>query len=402
MIADYFRIAKRSLLTRKLRSFLTLVGIFIGIATVVSIISLGQGLQAAVNDQFEQMGGDKIMVSIKAGFFGVGAEGIELTEDDLDAIKQVKEVKLAGGFIYKLGKIKYGDETKYNFVIGLPQDESRRIIQDMSSFKIEDGRDLKKSDRYKVVVGIRYLEEKIFDKSVGTKSSIEIEDYDFDVVGVAARIGNPSDDSQVYIPLETARDVLNEPTKFDMIMAQVNLGTDIDIAAEKVERKLRKVRDVKEGEEDFVVQTSDQLRESFNVVFAVIAAVLVGLAMISLIVGGVGIMNTMYTAVLDRTREIGVMKAIGATNFDIAALFLVESGILGLIGGAIGILIGVTISKTIESASVQAGLYLLKISFPWYLVIGALFFSFIVGAVSGLVPALKAAKLKPVEALRYE
>ncbi|MCK4589887.1 MAG: ABC transporter permease, partial [Nanoarchaeota archaeon] len=123
---------------------------------------------------------------------------------------------------------------------------------------------------------------------------------------------------------------------------------------------------------------------------------------ISLLVGGVGIMNTMYTSVLERTNEIGVMKAIGAQNKDILAIFLFESGFLGLMGGIIGVLIGVGIGKLVEFGAAMQGLDILKASFPWYLIVGALLFSFLVGAISGVAPARQASKMKPVEALRYE
>jgi len=119
-------------------------------------------------------------------------------------------------------------------------------------------------------------------------------------------------------------------------------------------------------------------------------------------VGGVGIMNTMYTSVLERTQEIGVMKAIGAKNRDILTIFLIESGFLGLMGGMVGVLMGIGIGKAIEFGAAQAGLAILKVYFPWYLIVGSLLFSFLIGAFSGLAPARQAAKLKPVDALRYE
>ena len=125
-------------------------------------------------------------------------------------------------------------------------------------------------------------------------------------------------------------------------------------------------------------------------------------SIIAIIVGGIGIMNTMYTSVLQRTRDIGIMKAIGAKNSDILLIFLIESGILGLVGGAIGILIGVALSKLVEFASFQSGITLFQAYFPWYLIAGALAFSFIVGVLSGILPARQASKLKPVDALRYE
>ncbi|MEM4247591.1 MAG: ABC transporter permease, partial [Candidatus Woesearchaeota archaeon] len=173
--------------------------------------------------------------------------------------------------------------------------------------------------------------------------------------------------------------------------------------ADNIEKAIRRDRHQKEGREDFSVQSSTELIESFMKVLFIIQAVFVGIAAISLLVGGIGIMNTMYTAVLERTREIGVMKAIGARNKDILALFLIESGFLGAAGGIIGIIIGSGISKIVEVAvNAQYGANTILAVFPPYLLVGALLFSFGVGAVSGLLPARRASKLKPVDALRYE
>ncbi|MFH1823570.1 MAG: FtsX-like permease family protein, partial [archaeon] len=138
-------------------------------------------------------------------------------------------------------------------------------------------------------------------------------------------------------------------------------------------------------------------------IFGIVQAVFIGIAAISLVVGGIGIMNTMYTAVLERTREIGIMKAVGARNRNILTLFLIESGILGLVGGAIGVLIGIGLSTGVAFVAAQAlGTTFLRAVFPWYLIVGALAFSFGIGSLSGILPAIQASRLKPVDALRYE
>jgi len=163
---------------------------------------------------------------------------------------------------------------------------------------------------------------------------------------------------------------------------------------------MRRDHDVKEGEEDFTVTTSIQLIEGFNNILDVVQIVLIGIAAISLFVGGVGIMNTMYTSVLQRRKEIGVMKSIGATNTDILMIFLFESGILGIIGGVFGVIFGLMLSKGVEIAASLAGVDILKAYVSIPLVIGALLFSFIIGALSGFMPAKQASKLQPVDALR--
>jgi len=403
MIKDYTKFAFRTFKVRGIRTFLTMLGIFVGIAAIVSLISLGQGLENAITEQFEMLGTNKIIISPAGTFFGFGGEASsDLTEDDLDVINKVKGVKTAGGMLFKFANVKFGNEIKYTFVIGLPLDESGQIIQDLSGFDVDKGRDLKEGDKYKVTVGDFLAQGDFFEKKVQIRDKIEIEGQEFAVIGQVARIGNPADDSQVYIPMETARELFDEPLKLDFIMLEGVKGIDMSALAEDIEKDLRKHREVDEGEEDFNVQTFEELMDTYSTILVIVQAVLIGIASISLLVGGVGIMNTMYTSVLERTNEIGVMKAIGAQNKDILAIFLIESGFLGLIGGVIGILIGVGIGKLVEFGAAQQGLDILKASFPWYLIVGALLFSFLVGAISGVAPARQASKLKPVDALRYE
>ena len=398
---DYFKFAFKNLRTRKTRTWLTMLGIFIGIAAVVSLISLGQGLQAAINEQFEQMGTDKIMISPGGSFFGIGG-GAELTKDDMEVVKKTKGVGAVTEMLYKVAKVEFKDEVKYTFVTGIPLDENRKIIDDMQAFDMEIGRDLKEGERYKAIGSYLINNGEFFGEAATINDKILIEDREFKIVGSLKRIGNPSDDSQLIIPLETARELFDEPDKVDIIMVQVRKGADPDEVAENIKEDLRDFRDVEEGEEDFSVITYLEIIDSFNTIFSIVQLVVIGIAAISLIVGGIGIMNTMYTAVLERTNEIGVMKAIGGKNSDVLLIFLLESGTLGLAGGIIGIGLGVGFSKLVEFVAVQTGTTLLKAYFPWYLILGALAFSFIVGTISGILPARQAAKLKPVDALRYE
>jgi len=401
---DYFSLAFNNLKRRKLRSWLTMIGIFIGIAAVVALISLGQGLQGYLTETFEMMGSNKLIVTPGRGMgFGMGGAD-KLTSKDLDAIKKTKGVDIVTEMIYGSSLIKFKGEAKPTFVIGLPTDETANIFKEMQGFEPEQGRDLKEGDKDKVVIGFLVAkDEGFFDNGVNLRDKLIIQGKDFRVVGVMEQIGNPADDSQVYIPLETAKEIFDKEDEIDMVYVQIKTGFEPDEVAENIEKKLRRVRNEKEGEETFSVQTFEQLLETFSNIFAVVQGVLVGIAAISLLVGGIGIMNTMYTSVLERTKEIGTMKAIGAKNSDILWIFLFESGLLGLVGGAIGILIGVGLAKGTEYLATTAlGTPFLQASFPLYLIVGALAFSFLIGTASGILPAMQAAKLKPADALRYE
>jgi len=398
---QYVRLSWESIKHRKVRSWLTMLGIFVGIASIVALISLGQGMSNVVNEQFEMMGVDKIMIMPGQNLQSMGLAGEVLSEDDVEFIEKIKGVKLVAPMLYKTARLKYKDQMEFGFVIGLPTDESMDIIMSMGNFNIENGRKLEKKDKNKAMVGCRHTNGDLFDKKVRIGDKIYAEDQGYTVVGSMECIGSKPDDGQIYIPLDSARDLLNEQTKIDAMYVQVKDGFNPSEVAETIKKKMRKDRDLEKGEENFNIQTSEQLMESFGVILGVVQAVLIGIAAISLLVGGIGIMNIMYTSVLERTKEIGVMKAVGARNKDIMMIFLIESGMMGLGGGAIGVVIGIAIGKFIESIAAKTGYVFLKITFDPGLIIGALAFSFVVGALSGLLPARRAAKLKPVDALRY-
>ncbi|MBW3012429.1 ABC transporter permease, partial [Candidatus Woesearchaeota archaeon] len=288
----------------------------------------------------------------------------------------------------------------YVFVSGF-NEEIEDLFESMSGLGVAEGRAFKASDRYKAQVGYLMGTGDIYEKPVKLRDTITIEGQDFSVIGIYSKIGNPQDDSNIYLPLETAKEVL-KADDYMIIMARVHKGFDAQDVADAIEKKLRKSRNVEEGEEDFTIATSENLIETYGTVIAVVQAVVIGLASISLFVGGIGIMNTMYTAVLQRTNEIGVMKAIGAKNKDILQLFLIESGMLGLAGGGVGVIFGIAISQAVALGARAVQWEIIEASFPWYLIVGALAFSFVVGTVSGVLPAMQASKLKPVDALRYE
>jgi len=328
MLADYTRLALTGIKQKGIRSLLTMMGIFIGIAMVVSLISLGEGLQNAMLEQFEMMGTNVIMVMPGAGIESMFGSAVPVTEHDVDVIKKTRGVDVVGGLVTKIAKVEYKDEIKYSWVSGFPQDEGRKIIEDMQQMKIETGRDLREGDKYKAIVGYMMAHGDVFEKEVNVGDNIMINDQEFEVVGSLERIGNPDDDSSALIPLETAKELF-ETDEYIMIMARAKDGFDSEVVAENIKEELREDRDLEEGDENFAVQTMEQMKDSYMVVIDLVRIFLIGLAAISLLVGGVGIMNTMYTSVIERTSEIGVMKAIGAKNSDVMSIFLIESGILG-------------------------------------------------------------------------
>ncbi len=404
MLKDYLLIALGGLRKRFLRTSLTMLGIFIGIAAVVALISLGQGMQDAVNAQFASLGTDKIIAQgVQAGFGppGLLAAGV-VTEDDLRLVRKVPGVKRAATRIIRAVNVEYADEVEVIFGVSIPQKpEERDLVLESLNLKTAHGRMLKSSDSAKAVIGNHYWSEDHFPRPIKVGSKLNINGKQFEIVGLLDK-GSAFGNDAIFLNEDDLKEIIGEEDEVSAIVAQVDKGEDAAVVADRVQRAFRKDRHQKEGFEDVTVETSQELINSINVILGVVQAVFIGIALISLLVGGIGIMNTMYTAVLERTREIGVMKAIGARNGDILTLFLVESGLLGLVGGAIGIALGIGLSKAVEYGGQQAVGPLLQASFPWYLIVGALAFSFLIGCISGVFPARQASKLQPVEALQSD
>jgi len=347
MIEDFFAISIRSIWSKGVRSWLTMIGIFIGIAAIVSLISLGEGLQDAIDEQFELLGYNIIYVTPGSSLVSMGTGTAKLDDYDLKIIKRIRGVELAGGLITKLAKVKFKDETAYAWVSGVEPGSTQEIFFDGTGIEILKGQErFSESDRYKAFVGYELWVGNVFDRPVGVGDRITINDKRFQVVGEISRIGNSQDDLSVYIPQETLKDIFGVEDDYMVVMARAKPNYDVEDVAEDIKKALRRDRGLDEGDEDFGVQTMKQMKDSVGIVLDGVQAVVIGISLISLFVGGIGIMNTMYTSVLERTQEIGVMKAVGARNSDISLLFMIESGVIGIVGGVIGCLIGAGLSKT--------------------------------------------------------
>lgn len=404
MLKDYLIIAFGSMRKRFLRTSLTMLGIFIGIAAVVSLISLGQGMQDAINAQFASIGTDKIIIQgATAGFGPPGSNtaGI-IDKHDLDIVKRTAGVKRAAGRLLRTVTGEFEGESNNILALSMPEEpEDRALAEEANNLKVEQGRMLKPDDRKKAVVGNNIWNSKKFSKKMTVGSKLLLNGEKFEIIGLMPKIA-ANVDMVVLINEEDAREIMKEDEQFSMIAAQVMPGEAPSKVADRISKAMRKDRHQKEGFEDFTIKTSEEVIKSVNTILGVVQAVFIGIALISLLVGGIGIMNTMYTAVLERKRDIGIMKAIGARNRDVMLIFLLESGLLGMAGGAVGILMGIGLSKTVEIIATGVIGNLLKASFSWYLIVGALAFSFLVGMISGVLPARQASRLPPVEALRGE
>jgi putative ABC transport system permease protein len=395
MIQDYLKIALRNITHRKMRSWLTAIGIIIGVASVVALISVSQGMQGAIEEQFEMMGTDTITIT-PTSFAGPGSTAEAPFDDgDVKVIERVAEINNVLPMMYGNAKFTFHNQDSYSYLMGVPLDKESNKAWDDIGWEIESGRF---PEEGKKEVGIGYLAAKeMFDDELRVKNTIMVNDVKFRVVGIAKEVGNSQDDTAIYMDVDVAKDILDQEN-YNMIMAKVKPGNDAEVVADKVQRKLEKYRNA----EDFNAMTPSEILEQVNDILGIIQLVLVGIAAISLLVGAIGIMNTMYTSVLERTKEIGIMKAIGASNRAVMLIFLAEAGILGLVGGIVGTILGMIMGKGVEIAAGSSGFIPLSVEISWPLILGAISFAFLIGALSGTLPALGAAKLKPVDALRHE
>lgn len=403
MINDYFVLAVKNLRHRGIRSWLTLLGIFIGVAAVVSLISLGDGLKMAVVSQFGVS--DSQIITVQAGGINAGAPGsgaaVPLTESNVRAVENVPGVDYAFGQIISYGRMEFNKKLNVEPMGSTPNGENRDNAYEGTGLELIFGRLLKDGDLNKVIVGYNfYNDENIFGKKIAVGSRVLIQDEEFEVVGIAKKRGSFILDNVVIMNEDTMRALFNYGDKVDTISVKVRDSKDIERVKVDVEKVMRKERDVQIGEENFAVSTPEATLETINQVIGGVEAFVVIIASISIIVGAIGIVNTMTTAVLERRKEIGIMKAIGAKNSQVFLQFLIESGLLGLVGGIIGVLLGslfgylgiIGINGLIGS-DIQPNVNL-------YWVLMALAGSFIIGSAAGVVPAMNAANQNPVEALR--
>ncbi|MEK6826602.1 MAG: FtsX-like permease family protein, partial [Nanoarchaeota archaeon] len=336
-------------------------------------------------------GSDRILIAPK-GFQGPGTQAEGLTDKDVETIEKISDFETVSAGMTFPGEVEYKNEIRFPMVFG--GKNSKEILEDTTD--LETGRYLEDSDKFAAVIGSG-IAKNLFDDEIRIRNKLTINGQDFRVIGILEPIGNQQDDNTIYIELDTFREVFNQGSKVGFIATKVKPGSDIPQLQKKVERALGKAR----GDENFEVVTPEQILEQINQVLGVMQAVLVGIAAISLVVGAVGITNSMYTSVLERTRDIGIMKAIGAKNSHILSIFLIESGLMGLVGGFFGVILGTVISYGVSEFSTRAGFKLL-FEINTTLILFGLFFAFLVGMLSGSLPAYQASKLKPVDALRYE
>lgn len=393
---EFIELPVKTLYGQKGRTVLTLMGIVIGITVIIAMISIGEGLKATMNENLDKMQTTQITI-IPAGAFGGGMgppqETVPFKKSDVREIGTIPGVKETSSMYYVAATVEYKNEKKVLAVFG-----GQANVWDIYSafFSMKSGRLLTDKDIKGVNIGYRIAYE-LFDRDIHTGDTLKINDKKFKVIGIIDEMGSKSDDEQIYMTLDTLQDLVDSQDINYIIVIADDQGVVSEVTV-KIEEKLKKIR----GGKDFDIMTPEDMAESVFTILNIITFVLAGIASISLFIGGIIIMNTMLMSVMERTNEIGVMKATGASNNTVLGLFVVESGLVGFLGGVIGIIFGALVAKVVEiiGKGVMGSMFHTVISKE--LIIAVLLFSLIVGTVSGVYPAYKAAQMDPIEALRYE
>ena len=402
--------ALQCLASNKLRSSLTILGIVIGVASVIALVSLGRGVQSSVNSELAGTGANQLNV------FGFGDPGIRnpqpLTDDDAAAIAQ----QLAGIGVRRVaasvsgnGNIAYGSQKSSSTIYGVTSNFAL-----VSNLKMAEGsfisEDQLLGQNAVAVLGPR-LANRLFKRERGIVGElVRVEGQPYRVIGVLASKGGggglsmTSTDDALIVPLTTARlRLIHRPTYnyVDSLVVDVATAGQVKPVTEGVKQVLRIRHHTPVGLDDFTTFVPQDILAAINQVTGVLTVFLGGVAAISLLVGGIGIMNIMLVSVTERTREIGLRKALGARRRDILIQFLVESAMLSLIGGLIGILFGWLIGLAVGqiAAASQAAIHPIV---GWDSILLATVFSSVIGIFFGFYPASRAARLTPVEALRSE
>lgn len=393
---DIILLAYRDIKERKARTGLTLLGIAVGIAAVIALMSVGYGFEQSVTGQLVEMA-DLIYVFPGKGFGSDHVELGSLDERDLKDVGRIGGVKEAAAGAMSMEEVEYrGEKTVVN-ILGTDPRDIGVIFGDM--VKTEEGRDLRDNDHKTCLIG-QGIANDYFDEEIRVNDRITIGGSKFRVVGVMEKQGgfNSDLDSTIFVTRRDAKGVLGNDD-IAVIWARTRNIEEAEGIAAEIEERL----DENHKLDDFTTaMTMGSAIEQLKTIFTLLQAVLVAIASISLIVASIGIMNTMLMSVMERTHEVGIMKAIGAKNGNVLSLFLLESGMVSVVGGVLGCVLGVLGANVISIGIGAAfGEGIPAIVRPEVL-LGGVVVAVFVGVLSGLYPARKASKMSPVEAVRYE
>lgn len=393
--------AGRSLQANLMRSTLACLGVIIGVSAVVSAMAILEGSRKDVVGRIEALGADQVYVmngsQQRKGQRAVSR--MSLTKQDAEALKEIEGALAAVPESSVAAQVKYFEKNVNVQVLA-----TNEMYAEVNEYKAIKGRPLAKADvmssRKVCVLGYK-VARKLFGDTPAVRNRVRIEGIGFTVIGVMEKkgfLGVRDVDNQVAVPLTTGLERLFGTKYIQMITVQAVDASHLDGVVQEVKRTLRREHNIRAGRgDDFSVLTRREVTANVNDMIKIFAIVLYSIAGISLVVGGIGIMNIMLVSVTERTREIGVRMAVGARRSDIMTQFLIEASVISVLGGALGVLLGYGFTDLLEKVT-----QILKTETTTAGVAWALGMAIVTGVASGLYPAVRASRLDPVEALRYE
>jgi putative ABC transport system permease protein len=393
-LSETFRTSVRALNSNKVRSFLTMLGVIIGVFSVVTLISIGRGIQNYMTDQFNALGSNLVFVLPgRIDFSGQRDPGMGLMRNKLDQ-KHIDLINTYHGNMIEgiSPQVELGDTVKYrnrSFYAGIQGVNYR--VGEVFGYEIDKGEVYNRAQenaKARVAVIGPSLANDLFPNKNPVGQTVKVNGQNFKIIGVFKEKGR-NFDNLMYMPYTTAMDVF-DIKNYSSIIVKAKSADDVETLNRQLKTTLS--RDLKEDE--FTVMTQTDILSSIQAILGIFTAGMGAIAAISLLVGGIGIMNIMLVSVTERTREIGLRKALGATSLNVALQFLIESILLSVGGGVIGLIFG--------WMAAMGGRAFIRTEVPWWSVALAFGFSVLVGVVFGTYPAIKASKKDPIEALRYE
>lgn len=393
-LIEIYKTSNKALLLHKARTILTMLGVIIGVFAVVSLVSLGVGVQNYVTDQFESIGSNVLLVAPgNAGFAEDPANTfgrLKFDEKNIDDIRKYANqyISVVSPSIRFSGTVKYKTNSYYSSILA-----PNHQVTELFDLDIQEGRFFNENEERNksrvVILGPNVVNE-LFPNTNPIGKRIDIEDYSYEVIGYTKKKGQDFDDN-VYIPYTRAMEDF-DIKNFTGIVAKAKSKDTVDLAQKELKYALLRTL----NKDDFQIISASDILSSIQNILSILTTAIGAIAAISLLVGGIGIMNIMLVSVTERTKEIGLRKAVGATSTDIASQFVIESVLISLGGGIIGVAFGWLAAFMVRSfADVRAEV-------PLWAIALAFGFSMLVGMIFGTYPAYKASKKDPVDALRYE